>query len=87
MAVKLFKMSSDIERKAEIDSADSAERYSKGNGSKSPVEDINSDPIFSLEAQKSIIHRIDRRLVVTCGFVYCISLIDRSNLGNASIAG
>lgn len=34
-----------------------------------------------------IIHRIDRRLIVTAGFMYCVSLIDRANLGAANIAG
>ncbi|KAF2726131.1 MFS general substrate transporter, partial [Polychaeton citri CBS 116435] len=42
---------------------------------------------FSPAEQKSIIHRIDRRLVVTVGFMYCISLMDRTNLSAAAIAG
>jgi hypothetical protein len=37
--------------------------------------------------QRKIIHRIDRRLVVTVGVLYCISLMDRTNLSAASIAG
>ncbi|KAF2112115.1 major facilitator superfamily domain-containing protein [Lophiotrema nucula] len=37
--------------------------------------------------QKKLIHRIDRRLVVTVGVLYCISLMDRTNLSAASIAG
>lgn len=36
---------------------------------------------------KKIIHRIDRRLLVTIGFMYCISLIDRTNISLAAIAG
>lgn len=42
---------------------------------------------FSPAEQKAIIHRIDRRLVVTCGFMYCISLMDRTNTSAAVIAG
>lgn len=42
---------------------------------------------FSPAEQKAIIHRIDRRLVVTCGFMYCISLMDRTNTSAALIAG
>ncbi|KAF2470993.1 MFS general substrate transporter [Lindgomyces ingoldianus] len=42
---------------------------------------------FTLEEQKRIIHRVDRRLVITVGFLYCVSLMDRTNLGSASIAG
>jgi MFS family permease len=42
---------------------------------------------FSPREQKKIIHRIDRRLVVTVGVLYCISLMDRTNLSAAAIAG
>ncbi|KAK7540153.1 general substrate transporter [Phyllosticta citricarpa] len=42
---------------------------------------------FTPAEQKKLIHRIDRRLVVTVGVMYCISLMDRSNLSAASIAG
>lgn len=42
---------------------------------------------FTPEEQKRIIQRIDRRLVVTLGVMYCVSLMDRANLGAAMIAG
>jgi hypothetical protein len=42
---------------------------------------------FTPEEQRKIIHRVDRRLVVTVGVLYCISLMDRTNLSSASIAG
>ncbi|KAF2403916.1 MFS general substrate transporter [Trichodelitschia bisporula] len=42
---------------------------------------------FSPEEQKKIIHRVDRRLVTTVGIMYCISLMDRTNLGATMIAG
>ncbi|KAG9252424.1 major facilitator superfamily domain-containing protein [Emericellopsis atlantica] len=48
---------------------------------------IEDDPEFSLKEQRAIIHRIDRRLVVMLGAIYCVSLIDRTNLSNAAIAG
>ncbi|KAI9801542.1 MAG: hypothetical protein M1825_003221 [Sarcosagium campestre] len=37
--------------------------------------------------QRRIIHRVDRRLVITTGAMYCISLMDRTNLSAAVIAG
>jgi hypothetical protein len=43
--------------------------------------------ILSPEEQKSLIWRIDRRLVSMAGLMYCISLMDRTNLGSAVIAG
>ncbi len=42
---------------------------------------------FTPEEQTKIIRRIDRRLVVTVGAMYCVSLMDRTNLGSANIAG
>ena len=53
----------------------------------SSASDIDKDDVYSLQEQRAIIHRIDRRLVTACGLIYCFSLIDRGNLGNASIAG
>jgi hypothetical protein len=56
-------------------------------------EDVNSSTHddyeceFSPTEQRKIIHRIDRRLVLTVGVLYCISLMDRTNLSSASIAG
>jgi len=42
---------------------------------------------FTLEEQKKIIRRVDFRLVTTLGFLYMCSLMDRTNLGAANIAG
>ncbi|ODA79053.1 hypothetical protein RJ55_04644 [Drechmeria coniospora] len=39
------------------------------------------------EQQRSIVRRIDRRLVVTVGAMYCVSLMDRANMSAANIAG
>lgn len=48
------------------------------------------DPIlatYDARAQSRIVHRIDRRLIPICGIMYCVSLLDRTNLSNANIAG
>lgn len=42
---------------------------------------------FSPEEQRKIIRRVDFRLVTTLGFLYMCSLMDRTNLGAANIAG
>ena len=42
---------------------------------------------FTADEQKKIIRRIDRRLVLTLGALYCVSLMDRTNLGIAVVAG
>lgn len=50
------------------------------------VEASSVDEYTPKEA-RSIISRIDRRLVTTTGLMYCISVMDRSNLGSAYVAG
>lgn len=37
--------------------------------------------------RKRIIHKIDRRLITALGLMFAVSLIDRTNLGSANIAG
>ena len=42
---------------------------------------------WSHEEQKKIIRRVDYRLIPICGLMYCVSLLDRTNLSNAVVAG
>ena len=42
---------------------------------------------FTAQEAKRIIRRIDLRLIPLCGLMYCVSLLDRTNLSNAAIAG
>ncbi|KAK2685555.1 hypothetical protein QWA68_015419 [Fusarium oxysporum] len=42
---------------------------------------------YTPEEERRILRKIDRRVVVTLGCLYCVSLIDRVNLGAANIAG
>lgn len=42
---------------------------------------------FTPKQARSIIGRIDRRLVTVTGVMYCISVMDRTNLGAAYVAG
>jgi hypothetical protein len=56
----------------------------------SAVKEFSSDEralAFTPQEQKAIVRRVDLRLVVTLGCLYCISLLDRTNLGAASVAG
>ncbi|OJJ66110.1 hypothetical protein ASPBRDRAFT_666373 [Aspergillus brasiliensis CBS 101740] len=39
------------------------------------------------DQRKIIISRIDRRLLPICGLITSVSLIDRTNVSNAAIAG
>jgi len=59
----------------------------------SAVNDANGSDIhpddhgLTKEEQRQIIRRVDRRLVVTVGLMYCVSLMDRTNMSAANIAG
>lgn len=67
----------------------------KSSNDASHIEDAASNSIHYGESldfltpkeQKRLMRRIDARLVVTLGCLYCISLLDRTNLGAASVAG
>lgn len=52
-------------------------------------EDTNDERInaFTPAQQKKIIRRVDYRLVSILGIMYCASLMDRTNLSAAAIAG
>jgi hypothetical protein len=56
---------------------------------RSATEEANDARInrFTPAEQSKIIRRIDRRLVLTLGFLYCVSLMDRINLGIAVVSG
>jgi len=55
--------------------------------SDSHLSDQSRIDVFTPEEQKKIIRRIDVRLVLTLGFMYMVSLMDRTNLGIASVGG
>ena len=42
---------------------------------------------WSYHEQKKLLRRVDLRLIPICGLLYCVSLLDRTNLSNATIAG
>ncbi|KAL7652324.1 hypothetical protein ACMYSQ_009617 [Aspergillus niger] len=54
---------------------------------KPEIHDVDYDEEFTPAEQRKIIHRVDRRLVTMAGLAYCISLMDRTNLSMAAVAG
>ncbi|EEY22931.1 pantothenate transporter liz1 [Verticillium alfalfae VaMs.102] len=65
---------------------DKANRVDSGDGVRTPGSSA-PDHGFTPEEQRKIIRRVDRRLVVIVGLMYCVSLMDRTNLSAAAIAG
>ncbi|KAI2464711.1 major facilitator superfamily MFS-1 [Annulohypoxylon bovei var. microspora] len=53
---------------------------------KTQSTDIIDDDVDEQEGKK-ILWRVDRRLIVLVGLLYCISLMDRANLSAAAVAG
>ncbi|KAG7005719.1 MFS-type transporter cnsO [Physcia stellaris] len=53
-----------------------------GLGSYDPIIDQ-----YTAEEVNKVVRRVDLRLVPLCGLMYCVSLLDRTNLSNAAIAG
>lgn len=56
-------------------------------GRSSPNQDEELISRFSAADVKRLMRRVDLRLIPLCGGMYCISLLDRTNLSNAAIAG
>lgn len=50
------------------------------------ISDVSANE-YSPEEQRRIIRRVDYRLVNILGILYCASLMDRTNLSSAAIAG
>ena len=72
-------MSSYAEEKGNIAAIERVESETSGNDAA-----INR---FTPEEQRRIVRKVDLRLIPTLGFMYCVSLMDRTNLGVAMVAG
>jgi hypothetical protein len=72
----------EAEKREQVDPVNGSE--SNDQGAATLQED---DFGFTPEQQRRIIRRIDVRLVVTVGLLYCVCLVDRTNMSAANIAG
>lgn len=45
------------------------------------------DEEFSPHERRKIIRKVDRRLLVVCGFLFAICVLDRAQLGIVAVAG
>jgi hypothetical protein len=71
--------------------------FSEEKGKVDTLERIDSDSsaaineqrlnAFTPEEQKKILRKVDYRLIPVLGCMYCVSLMDRTNLGVAMVAG
>ncbi|KAJ9616678.1 hypothetical protein H2200_000397 [Cladophialophora chaetospira] len=75
-----------LEKRACIDEVESGTSTKLSTDGSDEVHDARLT-FFTPKEQRKIIRRVDARLVLTLGFLYTASLLDRTNLGNAVIAG
>merc|ERR1711881_237191 len=75
--------------RAPHDNGEKTSDYASGSDPETAAaeEALDDDPVYSYKEQRKIIHRLDRRLITIAGIIYMNSLMDRSNLPNAAIAG
>jgi hypothetical protein len=78
----LFNMAHEGPKKAEVTHLDYV-----SDAEKNSQKENDNDIVITAEERKKILWHIDRRLVSMAGLMYCISLMDRTNLGAAVIAG
>jgi hypothetical protein len=88
MTIRGEKMASSSQEKMPVEALETVESARvSGADAKSAAHQSPDDFGYTPAEQRKIIHRVDRRLVLTVGAMYCISLMDRTNLGAANIAG
>lgn len=73
----------EVEHVAPVDQSNNSDQEEK----QQYADELDNDPIYTREEQRKIIHRLDWRLISIAGIIYMNSLMDRSNLPNAAIAG
>ena len=77
----------DMDTEKRLGDVDTMEKVDKTDTNDSDRANQEAIDAFTPEEQKKIIRKIDRRLVLTLGFMYCVSLMDRTNTGIAVVAG
>lgn len=73
--------------KEDVSHLEQAKEDSPATSTRNTGEGLDDDPVYTYKQQRKIIHRVDIRLITVAGIIYMNSLMDRSNLPNAGIAG
>ncbi|PSN62040.1 hypothetical protein BS50DRAFT_613134 [Corynespora cassiicola Philippines] len=51
------------------------------------IDSVQSFELYTPDEDHKVLRKLDRRLVAFMALLYCLSFLDRSNIGNAKIAG
>lgn len=73
--------------KEDVSHLERAKEESPATTTRNAGEALDDDSVYTYAQQRKIIHRVDLRLITVAGIIYMNSLMDRSNLPNAGIAG
>ncbi|KAE9371127.1 major facilitator superfamily transporter [Stipitochalara longipes BDJ] len=63
------------------------EKYHDAPQRRASVSTVQSYQLYTPDEERAVVKKFDRRLVVFVAFLYMLSFLDRSNIGNAKIAG
>ncbi|KAI1179459.1 major facilitator superfamily domain-containing protein [Nemania sp. FL0916] len=69
------------------DGSDDGDGNEGGNGRRPSDSTVASFQLYTPDEEAAVVRKFDRRLVVFLAFCYMLSFVDRSNIGNARIAG
>jgi MFS family permease len=87
-AVELHKLHTTKDYLEDNDLSDAESMDSDASPKRRSLDRSNTDSkAYTAEEEKAVIRKFDRKLVMFLGFLYMLSFLDRSNIGNARIAG
>ncbi|KAL5117917.1 hypothetical protein ACEQ8H_004236 [Pleosporales sp. CAS-2024a] len=66
---------------------DAEEEHLVPRARRASADSAQSYEFYTPDENRAVLRKLDRRLVPFVSFLYCLSFLDRSNIGNARIAG
>ncbi|TVY81108.1 putative transporter [Lachnellula suecica] len=70
-----------------IDAEKEWDEEEEGRGRRASMETMQSYQLYTPDEERAVVRKFDRKLVLFVALLYMLSFLDRSNIGNAKIAG
>ncbi|KAG9247084.1 putative nicotinamide mononucleotide permease [Calycina marina] len=87
-SLRLQRRESAAEKAVDSEDGDEGEEeYGTWRGRRESVSTTHSFQLYTPDEEKAVVKKFDRKLVLFVAFLYMLSFLDRSNIGNAKIAG
>ncbi|CZR64908.1 related to nicotinamide mononucleotide permease [Phialocephala subalpina] len=73
----------------DVDESDESDegKYDVGMGRRGSASTVQSYQLYTPDEERAVVRKFDRNLVLLVAVLYMLSFLDRSNIGNAKIAG